>query len=1031
MNTFQANPAMPSGNQCPRCGAPLPAGALAGLCPACLLKQGAAADTAPAPGAAPFTPPPVAELSKLFPQLEILSLIGQGGMGAVYKARQPALDRFVALKILPPQAAPGVNFAERFNREARALAKISHPNIVAVYDFGQAGALHYFIMEFVDGANLRQLIRTGRLAPREALAVVPQICDALQFAHDEGVVHRDIKPENIRVDRRGRVKITDFGLAKILGIEADASRLTREGQVMGTPHYMAPEQVEHPQTVDHRADIYSLGVVFYEMLTGELPLGKFPVPSQKVQVDVRLDEVVLHALEKEPERRYQQASQVKTAVETIVTSAPPDKEGCAWQQPTSGWGWLVGKIFGITFTSPLAYKCANLSALGFLGALGCLGYVSPEWRWCFGFFGSSGLFGLVGVAHLIEMVSRHRPRTTPPPTAKDLPLFVEQDGRRYLCWPGVFLLCGTVGLVVMGANLAIALLLWLLNAPVRLTFTTGELMLALMLLGACALMRLTASKLAAHEAATVNAQPTAKPGTAMAFIWTVVVVMLSAAVAGGMAFFISWIQSVLAKASTDGDWLSHISRITRVGVSIGLLALGGLFFIHSIVRAAFRQRPPPPPVAPPQGGTPTVGVPASAGFDVALRQVNGPAIGLIATAILNWIAIPAIVMAMVFVGAGPNSLISDGLIVVPIAAFVLCTVMLVGALKMKRLESQTWAVAASMLAMFIAPGNIIGLPLGIWAMFVLGRPEVRAAFRRKPQPQEPTPNDTLLGRLALGLFLGGLLGTILIMAVSPWQAMALVFGAVALVLALVFGVMGRRERLGRLAVFCALVALVGVPASFFSAFWTEQACSIVTMLPRAREEEREHIERAEAAKKAALARMPQITQSVSKDIQLDGTIRFKLAMTQRNTGSEPLRTLRFANSDFIRVDKLADAQGRAMPFAVTRAGQMTLRYEAALAELVKPGAEFSYVMEGAETGLVKPLTQPGEFEYTMRHWPGDIRTRRIERHLLPASAQLLNKEPADLTERARDGRIELFIDRVIPSGDSLEIRYTYRLQTKP
>jgi len=164
-------------------------------------------------------------------------------MGAVYKPRQPALDRVVALKILPSKGASGGNFEERFSREARALARLSHPNIVAVHEFGQAGALHFFIMEFVDGANLRQLEQAGRLSPRAALQIIPQICDAVQYAHDEGIVHRDIKPENVLVDRKGRVKIADFGLAKIVGVEGGSSRLTAEGQVMGTPHYMAPEQV--------------------------------------------------------------------------------------------------------------------------------------------------------------------------------------------------------------------------------------------------------------------------------------------------------------------------------------------------------------------------------------------------------------------------------------------------------------------------------------------------------------------------------------------------------------------------------------------------------------------------------------------------------------------------------------------------------------------------------------------------------------------------------------------------------------------
>ncbi len=305
--------------KCPRCGAVLPAGGLQGLCPACLLQQGATAESISHPSV-PFTPPSMEELAKLFPQFEIISLLGKGGMGAVYKARQASLDRFVALKILAPQTEGGPSFTERFNREARALARLSHPTIVAVHEFGEAGGMHYFIMEYVDGVNLRQLEKAGQLSPREALQIVPQICDALQYAHDEGVVHRDIKPENILIDRKGRVKIADFGLAIILGLDGEALRLTGEGHVMGTPHYMAPEQVEHPLEVDHRADIYSLGVVFYEMLTGELPLGKFAPPSERargVRVDVRLDEVVLRALAKEPELRYQQVSEVKSGVQNI------------------------------------------------------------------------------------------------------------------------------------------------------------------------------------------------------------------------------------------------------------------------------------------------------------------------------------------------------------------------------------------------------------------------------------------------------------------------------------------------------------------------------------------------------------------------------------------------------------------------------------------------------------------------------------------------------------------------------------------
>jgi predicted Ser/Thr protein kinase/type II secretory pathway pseudopilin PulG len=285
-----------------------------------------------------FVAPSVAELAPKFPQLEILSFVGQGGMGAVYKARQKELDRIVAVKILPPDIGQDAAFAERFAREARALAKLNHPGIVTIYDFGRADGLYFFLMEFVDGVNLRQLLSGSRVSTREALAIVPQICDALQFAHDQGIVHRDIKPENILLDRRGRVKVADFGLAKIMeGGDAppgspersaddrrhsrDDPALTDAGRIMGTPQYMSPEQIQAPGEVDHRADIYALGVVFYQMLTGELPDKRIEPPSHKVQIDVRLDEVVLRALEKKPELRYQQVSALKTRLETIASES--------------------------------------------------------------------------------------------------------------------------------------------------------------------------------------------------------------------------------------------------------------------------------------------------------------------------------------------------------------------------------------------------------------------------------------------------------------------------------------------------------------------------------------------------------------------------------------------------------------------------------------------------------------------------------------------------------------------------------------
>jgi len=322
---------------CPQCGAELPADAPEGICPKCLLQTGLAshsgigpehASTEPRP-AGRFEPPTIAELAQQFPQLEILELLGCGGMGAVYKARQRQLDRVVALKILPPNPSRDPAFSERFTREARAMARLFHPHIVLIFDFGQMGDTPYFIMEYVDGVNLRQATRAGRLAPRQALAIVPQICEALQYAHDAGVVHRDIKPENILLDRQGQVKIADFGLAKLLSQAPSDFSLTGSRQAVGTPHYMAPEQIENPQVVDHRADIYALGVVFYEMLTGELPIGRFAPPSAKGNVDARLDDVVHKTLEKEPDRRYQHASEIKTDVDGI-NAPPPDSYVFRW-----------------------------------------------------------------------------------------------------------------------------------------------------------------------------------------------------------------------------------------------------------------------------------------------------------------------------------------------------------------------------------------------------------------------------------------------------------------------------------------------------------------------------------------------------------------------------------------------------------------------------------------------------------------------------------------------------------------------------
>jgi serine/threonine protein kinase len=340
-----------------------------------MLKAGLATQTE-GPGAAGphgtkvvHPPPSPAEIASLFPQLEILECLGRGGMGVVYKARQLRLNRLVALKILAREKQQDAQFTERFTREAQALARLNHPHIVTVHDFGEAGGHCYLVMEFVDGLSLRQLLLAGKMQPEQALTIVPKICEALQYAHEQGIVHRDIKPENILLDKQGRVKIADFGIAKMLGAEAGQRTLTGAKDVMGTPHYMAPEQIEKPQTVDHRADIYSLGVVFYEMLTGELPLGKFAPPSAKVQIDVRLDEVVSRALEKEPERRYQQVSEVKTQLETIAASEKGQTQVAAsdnhWKLTTL----LFDPFAHITGPQTLFIGLVAILLAGFVGSL--------------------------------------------------------------------------------------------------------------------------------------------------------------------------------------------------------------------------------------------------------------------------------------------------------------------------------------------------------------------------------------------------------------------------------------------------------------------------------------------------------------------------------------------------------------------------------------------------------------------------------------------------------------------------------------
>jgi serine/threonine protein kinase len=246
-------------------------------------------------------------------------------MGAVYQGWQKSLDRFAAIKILPSQIEDhDGNFAGRFKREAKAMARFSHPGIVSVYDAGETpDGLLYFVMDYVEGTDLHKTVAAeGALPAEQALAISSQICDALAYAHQRGVIHRDIKPSNIMIDAAGRVKVADFGIAKVANDET-ASLVTGTHMRLGTPDFMAPEALHKTGLVDHRADLYAVGVMLYQMLTGEVPRGRFDLPSvRRPGLDLRFDAIVDRAMQKDPEKRYASAVEIRGDLERIARDGP-------------------------------------------------------------------------------------------------------------------------------------------------------------------------------------------------------------------------------------------------------------------------------------------------------------------------------------------------------------------------------------------------------------------------------------------------------------------------------------------------------------------------------------------------------------------------------------------------------------------------------------------------------------------------------------------------------------------------------------
>jgi len=317
--------------RCETCQAPLPADDPEGDCPRCLLGLGLEPSLS-SPGPARFTVPSPEELRPLFPQFELGELLGQGGMGAVYAARQLNLDREVALKVLPPELGRDPEFSERFAREARAMARLDHPGVLGIHDFGEAGPYHYLVLERVAGTTLRELCAAGPPGVDEALRLLRELCAAVAYAHERDVVHRDLKPENVLVDDSGRVRVADFGLAKAVDAarETLAPSLTGPGVAVGTPHYIAPERLEGAGDADPRADVYALGVVAYELLTGRLPLGRFPEPAEVVaELPNGANAAILAALEHDPDRRPGSAGALLEALEATPTGPrrPPRSAG--------------------------------------------------------------------------------------------------------------------------------------------------------------------------------------------------------------------------------------------------------------------------------------------------------------------------------------------------------------------------------------------------------------------------------------------------------------------------------------------------------------------------------------------------------------------------------------------------------------------------------------------------------------------------------------------------------------------------------
>ncbi|MGZ9221471.1 MAG: serine/threonine-protein kinase [Anaerolineales bacterium] len=305
----------------------------------------------------------------------IINQIGKGGMATVYKAYQPSVDRYVAIKVLPSQLAESKEFATRFHQEARIIAKLEHPHILPVFDYGESDGVAYLVMRYLEAGTLKERMEAGRPLPLDEIdRIFNQLADALSYAHSHGIVHRDLKPANALIDSYGNIFLTDFGIAKLL--ESASPRLTQTDAIMGTPAYISPEQAQG-QPVDQRSDIYSLGIILYEMVTGRVPFmadtplaiifkhvsDPLPLPSLiKPDIPVSIEQVILKALAKDPRDRFSTASEFATAWKRALDEKEPARRPAesvsvptsratapatrAAPKPGRSTGWMIGCLAG-------------------------------------------------------------------------------------------------------------------------------------------------------------------------------------------------------------------------------------------------------------------------------------------------------------------------------------------------------------------------------------------------------------------------------------------------------------------------------------------------------------------------------------------------------------------------------------------------------------------------------------------------------------------------------------------------------------